>query len=49
MDTVMNIAEKYMKNKDNSYENLSKLYRHLASKGYSYDEINAVVNKYKEN
>ena len=49
MDTVMNIAEKYMKNKDCSYDNLSKLYRHLASKGYSYDEINTVINKFKEN
>ena len=49
IDTVMNIAEKYMKNKDCTYDNLSKLYRHLASKGYSYDEINTVLNKFKEN
>lgn len=49
IDVVMNIAEKYMKNKDCTYDNLSKLYRHLASKGYSYDEINTVINKFKEN
>lgn len=47
IETIMQIAEKYMKNKERTYDNLSKLYRHLASKGYSYDEINSVVNKYK--
>lgn len=46
-EAIMQIAEKYMKNKEHTYDNLSKLYRHLASKGYSYDEINGVVNKYK--
>lgn len=47
LDSVLYIAEKYMKNKEYSYENLSKLYRHLASKGYSYDDINSIVNKFK--
>lgn len=47
MDIIFAIAEKYMKNKENTYDNLSKLYRHLASRGYSYDEISVVVNKFK--
>lgn len=46
-NSILYTAEKYMKNKENTYDNLSKLYRHLASRGYSYDEINCVINKFK--
>lgn len=46
-DNLLSIANKYLKNKEVNYENLTKLYRYLASRGYSYDEINSVINKLK--
>ncbi len=46
-DNLMEVANKYLKNKEKTYENFTKLYRHLASKGYNYDEINSVINKLK--
>lgn len=47
IESVVDSANKYMKNKEYTYDNMAKLYRHLASKGYSYDEINTVVSKLK--
>ena len=37
-----------MKNKDNTYENISKLYRHLLSKGFEYDKVSSVITQFKE-
>lgn len=37
------LAEKYMKNKDNTKENLAKLYRYLMGKGFTYDDIKQVI------
>ena len=37
-----------MKNKEVNQDNISKLYRHLLSKGFDYDEINSVVREIKE-
>lgn len=47
IEGILDIANKYMKNKELTYDNISKLYRYLACKGYSYDEINTVVSKIK--
>lgn len=47
LEILMETANKYLKNKEKTYENLTKLYRHLASKGYNYDEINSVINRLK--
>ena len=41
------VAEKYLKNKEITYENLNKLSRFLYSRGYEFDEINSIVNKIK--
>lgn len=45
---VFNLAEKYLKNKEINFETLSKLYRFLISKGFEYDLVLSVVNKFKE-
>lgn len=42
---VLLLAEKYMKNKDKTSENKQKLYRHLLSKGFSYDEVGQAISK----
>ena len=47
-DSIMALAQKYMKNKEVSQDNISKLYRHLLSKGFDYDEVNSVVREIKE-
>ncbi len=39
------IAKKYLKNKEPTRENIEKLYRHLANKGFDWQDINAVVSK----
>jgi regulatory protein len=40
---IKNIAEKYMKNKDLSYKNKTKLYNHLLSKGFDYGQISKIM------
>ena len=47
-DSIMALAQKYMKNKEVNQDNISKLYRHLLSKGFDYDEVNSVVREIKE-
>lgn len=42
---VYNLAIKYLKNKDVSFKNLGKLARFLASRGFSFDDINAVLER----
>lgn len=49
VDTIEHLARKYMRNKEQSPQNYAKLCRHLASKGFGWSEINAAVNKIKEN
>ncbi len=46
-DVILNIALKYIKNKQKTPELISKLSRHLASKGFMWDEINNVIYKIK--
>ena len=42
------IADKYMRAKEMTRQNLEKLTRHLISKGFTWDEIAAVKRSYKE-
>lgn len=46
-EIVHSIANKFFKNKNKTKENYAKLARHLASKGFGWDEINTVINKIK--
>ena len=41
--------EKFMKNREKTYDNKTKLYRHLSTKGFSYNEISVAVSKYFSN
>ena len=47
-DACLNVAEKYMKNKEIDDKNIKKLYSHLLSKGFSYDEAGEAVSKIKD-
>lgn len=46
--SIDDVANKYMKNKEKTYENYVKLSRFLYSRGYEFDDINSCVNKLKE-
>lgn len=48
-ESVRGLAEKYLKNKEITQENLSKLYRFLISKGFEFDLVSNVVKSFKEN
>ena len=43
------VAEKYLRNKEITKENLAKAFRYLLGKGFSYDEIDFALNDFKEN
>ncbi len=42
------IAEKYLKNKEITKENLVKAYRYLISRGFSYDDASFAISAFKE-
>lgn len=42
------LAEKYMRNKEPSTQNLVKLQRYLLSRGYDYETVNTIIKKYRE-
>ncbi|MCI5790725.1 MAG: recombination regulator RecX [Clostridiales bacterium] len=44
-EDLLVLAKKLVKNKENTPEERAKLYRKLASRGFSYDDINSVVKK----
>lgn len=46
--SIDSVAQKYLKNKDLSYENCQKLSRFLYSRGYEFDDINSCINRLKE-
>lgn len=46
-ENAKRIAEKYLKNKELTRENLQKAYRYLLSKGFSYEEINSALAGFK--
>lgn len=45
-EVALALAEKYMRNKDCTYKNKTKLYSHLASKGFSFDVITSIMHKF---
>ena len=47
-DILYNLSVKYMKNKESTYENQVKLMRFLASRGFSYDDINSIIDRLKK-
>ena len=42
-ETIINLAEKFMKNKEKNAKTANKLAQHLFSKGFTFDEINPVI------
>ncbi len=44
-DEILKLAEKYMKNKENTKESYIKLFRYLIGKGFEYDEIKYVLKE----
>ncbi len=42
-----NIAEKYLKNKQLTKEILSKTYRYLIGKGFSYEDVSKIISQFK--
>ena len=47
VEVIEQLLKKYIKNKENSKENLSKAYRYLMGKGFESEEIISVINKYR--
>ena len=47
LDVAIRTAEKFMKTKPYTEENVTKLLRHLSYKGFDYDTINKVLNNLK--
>ncbi len=43
------IAEKYLKNKERTKENLAKLYRYLIGKGFLHEEASYAIDAFREN
>lgn len=48
-NVAMLTCEKFMKNKELTEENITKLLRHLSYKGFDYEIINKVINNIKNN
>ena len=42
------VAEKYLKNKEITRENIAKTYRYLIGKGFSYDEATFALSEFNE-
>ncbi len=47
-DKALEVAIKHLKHKERTKENLSKTYRYLIGRGYSYEEANFAISKLKE-
>jgi regulatory protein len=47
-DAALAIAEKYMRGKEPDMKNVQKLYRHLLSKGFTYDDAKSAVDRIKQ-
>lgn len=43
-----NIAQKYIKNKEITKENIAKTYRYLIGKGFSYEQASVAIEQFKE-
>ncbi len=47
-DNANAVADKFMKNKPNDTATLVRLQRHLLSRGYDYDTVSVVINRYRD-
>ena len=47
-ENAKNVAEKYLKNKEITKENIVKAYRYLIGKGFSYEQANYALSQFKE-
>lgn len=47
-DAVFAVADKFMRRKEATPENVKKLYRHLVSKGFSYEDAGRAAERFKE-
>ena len=47
-ENALQVALKHIKNKEKTKENLSKTYRYLISKGFTYDDANYAIEKLNE-
>ena len=47
-ENALAVAEKHIKNKERTKENLAKTYRYLVGRGFSYEEANYAISKIKE-
>lgn len=47
IESAKNVAEKHLKNKPLTKENLSKTYRYLLGKGFSFEQVNSVMENFK--
>ncbi len=45
---AIELAKKYLKNKEKDFKTLSKCYRYLLSKGFSYDSVSSAIDSLKE-
>ena len=47
-ESAFNLAKKYMRGKQNDFKTLQKCYRHLLSKGFSFDSAHDAISKLKD-
>ncbi len=47
-DAACKVAEKYLKNKEITKENIQKAYRYLIGRGFSFDEASRAISNFKE-
>ncbi len=47
IDSAFEIAKKHLKNKEITKENLAKTYKYLIGKGFSYEQANYAISKFK--
>ncbi|MBQ7453089.1 MAG: RecX family transcriptional regulator [Clostridia bacterium] len=48
LEKISQISAKYLKNKDKTPENMQKLTRYLAGKGFKFDDINQYLGGYDD-
>lgn len=46
-DSAYRVTEKFMRNKELSFENFGKCYRRLVSKGFDYDVVKTAIDRFK--
>ena len=47
-ENALGVLEKYLRNKEQNKENILKAYRYLLSRGFTYEDVNYAVSKYKD-